>query len=98
MNILLFAPGLLLLLLQANGIAGTAICLSICAGLQVRMGGGAMWRHHDIKIPGCGTVSEDVAWSQHANGAIDRFMKSILAQKRTVEFVTNRTSWVPEVR
>lgn len=35
MNILLFAPGLLLLLLQANGIAGTAICLSICAGVQV---------------------------------------------------------------
>lgn len=41
MNILLFAPGLLLLLLQANGIAGTAICLSICAGVQV--GVEALW-------------------------------------------------------
>lgn len=36
MNILLFAPGLLLLLLQANGFLGTAVCLSICAGVQVR--------------------------------------------------------------
>lgn len=36
MNILLFAPGLLLLLLQANGVFGTAVCLSICAGVQVR--------------------------------------------------------------
>lgn len=36
MNILLFSPGLLLLLLQANGFAGTAICLSICAGVQVK--------------------------------------------------------------
>lgn len=36
MNILLFAPGLLLLLLQANGVLGTAVCLSICAGVQVR--------------------------------------------------------------
>lgn len=38
MNILLFAPGLLLLLLQANGIAGAVVCLSICAGVQVREG------------------------------------------------------------
>ena len=36
MNILLFAPGLLLLLVQANGFVGTAVCLSICAGVQVR--------------------------------------------------------------
>lgn len=36
MNILLFAPGLLLLLLQANGIAGAAVCLSICAAVQVK--------------------------------------------------------------
>lgn len=36
MNILLFAPGLLLLLLQAKGILGTAVCLSICAAVQVR--------------------------------------------------------------
>lgn len=36
MNILLFAPGLLLLLLQADGVLGTAVCLSICAGVQVR--------------------------------------------------------------
>lgn len=35
MNVLLFAPGLLLLLLQANGIAGAAVCLCICAGVQV---------------------------------------------------------------
>lgn len=38
MNILLFAPGLLLLLVQANGIGGAAVCLSICAGVQVRVG------------------------------------------------------------
>lgn len=38
MNILLFAPGLLLLLLQAKGIAGTVLCLSICAVVQVRGG------------------------------------------------------------
>lgn len=38
MNILLFAPGLLLLLLQANGLAGAVVCLSICAGVQVRGG------------------------------------------------------------
>lgn len=38
MNILLFAPGLLLLLLQANGTGGTLVCLSICAGVQVNMG------------------------------------------------------------
>lgn len=37
MNILLFAPGLLLLLLQANGVVGTAVCLSICAAVQVRI-------------------------------------------------------------
>lgn len=36
MNILLFAPGLLLVLLQANGIAGTFVCLAICAGVQVK--------------------------------------------------------------
>lgn len=35
MNILLFAPGLLMLLLEAQGLAGAAICLSICAGIQV---------------------------------------------------------------
>lgn len=36
MNVLLFAPGLLLVLLQANGISGTFICLTICAGVQVK--------------------------------------------------------------
>ena len=39
MNVLLFAPGLLLLLLQSSeGIAETIICLSICAGIQVILG------------------------------------------------------------
>eukprot|EP00041_Stephanoeca_diplocostata_P015950 m.309767 g.309767 ORF g.309767 m.309767 type:complete len:347 (-) comp20202_c0_seq6:339-1379(-) len=38
MNILLFAPGLLFLLLAALGIWETAQCLSICAGIQVILG------------------------------------------------------------
>ncbi|CAM9586182.1 unnamed protein product [Heterosigma akashiwo] len=38
MNILLFAPGLLLLFLQSQGVLGTIICLSICAGIQVLLG------------------------------------------------------------
>lgn len=35
MNILLFAPGLLLILLQSQGIAGAVVCLAICASVQV---------------------------------------------------------------
>lgn len=39
MNVLLFAPGLLLLLLQAHAtLVGTVICLSICAGIQLVLG------------------------------------------------------------
>jgi alpha-1,3-mannosyltransferase len=39
MNILLFAPGLLLLLLQGqSNIYGTIVCLSICAGIQLFLG------------------------------------------------------------
>ncbi|CAM9928562.1 unnamed protein product [Pylaiella littoralis] len=45
MNVLLFAPGLLLLLLQANGIAGAAVCLSICAGVQLLLGAPFLSRH-----------------------------------------------------
>ncbi len=35
MNILLFAPGLLLLMLRRLALRGTIVCLSICASLQV---------------------------------------------------------------
>jgi alpha-1,3-mannosyltransferase len=35
MNVLLFAPALFFLLLQANGLLGTIGHLSICAGIQV---------------------------------------------------------------
>ena len=35
MNILLYAPGLLLLLLEDNSLADTFICLSICALVQI---------------------------------------------------------------
>eukprot|EP00752_Nemacystus_decipiens_P006080 g5488.t1 len=45
MNILLFAPGLLLLLLQANGVLGTAVCLSICAGVQLLLGAPFLLHH-----------------------------------------------------
>ncbi|CAM9171944.1 unnamed protein product, partial [Hapterophycus canaliculatus] len=45
MNILLFAPGLLLLLLQAKGIAGTALCLSICATVQLLLGAPFLLQH-----------------------------------------------------
>jgi len=39
MNVLLFAPGLLLLLLQSSeNIAETVICLGICAGIQLILG------------------------------------------------------------
>eukprot|EP00616_Rhizochromulina_sp_CCMP1243_P003480 CAMPEP_0118995314 /NCGR_PEP_ID=MMETSP1173-20130426/58275_1 /TAXON_ID=1034831 /ORGANISM="Rhizochromulina marina cf, Strain CCMP1243" /LENGTH=281 /DNA_ID=CAMNT_0006946651 /DNA_START=7 /DNA_END=849 /DNA_ORIENTATION=- len=38
MNILLFAPGLLLLLLQGNSIAETALCLFICGSIQLALG------------------------------------------------------------
>jgi len=39
MNVLLFAPGLLLLLLQSSqGIVETVVCLSICAAIQVILG------------------------------------------------------------
>jgi alpha-1,3-mannosyltransferase len=39
MNVLLFAPGLLLLLLQSSpGIMETIICLGICAALQIILG------------------------------------------------------------
>ncbi|CAM9144552.1 unnamed protein product [Chrysoparadoxa australica] len=38
MNVLLFAPGLLLLLLQGQGIGGTVTCLAICAGMQLLLG------------------------------------------------------------
>jgi alpha-1,3-mannosyltransferase len=39
MNVLLFAPGLLLLLLQSSdNIVETIICLSICAGIQIIVG------------------------------------------------------------
>ncbi|CAM9779063.1 unnamed protein product [Ectocarpus sp. 8 AP-2014] len=45
MNILLFAPGLLLLLVQANGIGGAAVCLSICAGVQLLLGAPFLLQH-----------------------------------------------------
>ncbi|CAM9698971.1 unnamed protein product [Ascophyllum nodosum] len=45
MNILLFAPGLLLLLVQANGFVGTAVCLSICAGVQLLLGAPFLLHH-----------------------------------------------------
>eukprot|EP00903_Cladosiphon_okamuranus_P014457 g13413.t1 len=45
MNILLFAPGLLLLLLQANGVLGTAACLTICAGVQLLLGAPFLLHH-----------------------------------------------------
>ncbi|CAM9453329.1 unnamed protein product [Scytosiphon promiscuus] len=45
MNILLFAPGLLLLLLQAKGVTGTALCLSICAAVQLLLGAPFLLRH-----------------------------------------------------
>jgi len=39
MNVLLFAPGLLLLLLQSQpNLTGTLICLSICASVQLILG------------------------------------------------------------
>ena len=38
MNMLLYAPGILLCLLLANGIKETIICLSICAILQLILG------------------------------------------------------------
>lgn len=48
MNVLLFAPGLLLLLVQANGVGGAAVCLSICAGVQVRVGVGGWYMRHSL--------------------------------------------------
>ncbi|CAM9158415.1 unnamed protein product [Ectocarpus sp. 13 AM-2016] len=45
MNILLFAPGLLLLLVQANGVGGAAVCLSICAGVQLLLGAPFLLHH-----------------------------------------------------
>jgi alpha-1,3-mannosyltransferase len=38
MNVILFAPGLLLLLLQSHSLAGTAVCLGICASVQLALG------------------------------------------------------------
>lgn len=38
MNMLLYAPGVLLILLMANGLTETIVCLSICAGLQLVLG------------------------------------------------------------
>jgi len=38
MNILLFAPGLLLLLLQSQGVFGAIPCLAVCAVVQVALG------------------------------------------------------------
>eukprot|EP00981_Chlorochromonas_danica_P009727 scaffold2801_cov161-Ochromonas_danica.AAC.7 len=38
MNLLLYAPGLLFLLLLANGVRETILCLSICAGVQLILG------------------------------------------------------------
>jgi alpha-1,3-mannosyltransferase len=38
MNALLYAPALLVLLLQHQGLAGTALCLTICAAVQVVLG------------------------------------------------------------
>ncbi len=38
MNMLLYAPGVLLLLLTYNGLVETAVCLSICAGVQLLLG------------------------------------------------------------
>ena len=38
MNILLFAPAVLLLLLQETGLHSTFVCLSICAGWQLALG------------------------------------------------------------
>ena len=37
MNILLYAPGLLLLLLEDNSLFETFICLSICASVQLAL-------------------------------------------------------------
>lgn len=45
MNILLSAPGLLLVLLQANGMIGTIVCLSICAGIQLLLGSPFLLHH-----------------------------------------------------
>lgn len=46
MNVLLFAPGLLLLLLQSsNSISETTICLSICAGIQLVLGAPFLLTH-----------------------------------------------------
>ena len=46
MNVLLFAPGLLLLLLQSSdNIVETIICLSICAGIQVIAGAPFLLSH-----------------------------------------------------
>ncbi|CAM9578312.1 unnamed protein product [Choristocarpus tenellus] len=44
MNILLFAPGLLLLLLQANGLSGAIVCLAICGSVQLVLGAPFLWR------------------------------------------------------
>lgn len=38
MNMLLYAPGVLLVLLMGTGILETIVCLSICAGLQLALG------------------------------------------------------------
>lgn len=38
MNLLLYAPGVLLVLLLGNGVTETCICLSICAGTQAVLG------------------------------------------------------------
>ena len=38
MNMLLYAPGLLLCLLMGQGIGGTVLCLLICAAVQVAVG------------------------------------------------------------
>ena len=45
MNVLLCAPGLLLLLLQATGLAETLVCLALCAGVQLALGAPFLARH-----------------------------------------------------
>lgn len=45
MNVLLFAPGLLLLLLKNTGVKKTTICLSICAAVQLALGSPFLLSH-----------------------------------------------------
>ncbi len=52
MNVLLFAPALLLLMLQSSGPLHTAGYLSICAGLQLILGAPFLyhhWQHYMLK-------------------------------------------------